>query len=313
VLLLSGTRPRLATGEWIPLPITRRPAFGPILRTARTLRRLFAAGTIDLIQVSTPVAAAVVRVSAALAGRRRPRVVYLVHGFHFQTEFWRWRDAPWYLIERLLATMTDHYEVITRADEAVVARWKKSVTFVPGVGVDLDRVHFEGDRSQAEAELHLEPKQPRALFIGGLSKQKGIPLLAACAREAPDVQWLVVGDGPLESELEGITNVHTAGRRDSIAAPLAACDVLVSFSKREGLPVAVMEAAAAGLPVVAVPNRGTLELARAGVVTALVATKPDIIMHEVRRLAHVDRTPPRVYSEREDVAKMLTADLLGTR
>jgi hypothetical protein len=74
-----------------------------------------------------------------------------------------------------------------------------------------------------------------------------------------------------------------------------------------------MEAAAAGLPVVAVPNRGTLELARAGVVTALVTTRPDMIMHEVRRLAHVDRTPPRVYSEREDVAKMLTADLLATR
>jgi glycosyltransferase involved in cell wall biosynthesis len=239
--------------------------------------------------------------------------VYFVHGFPFQTEFWRLRDAPWYVIERALAPITDHFQVMNRADEALVERWKKSVTFVPGVGVDLDRVRFEGDRGQAEVELRLEPARVRALFIGELSRRKGISLLAACAQDAPDIRWLVVGDGPLHTELVGLPNVDILGRRESIAAPLAACDVFVSFAVREGLPLAVQEAAAAGLPVVAVPNRGTLELARAGVVTALVAARPEAILIEVRRLAEHGRREPRVYARRPDVAVGLVDDLLSTR
>ncbi len=195
---------------------------------------MFARGGVDRIQVSTPVAAALVRVSAAVSGRRRPQVVYLVHGFHFQTEFWRLRDVPWYVFERALAPFTDHYQVITHADEAVVRRWGRSATYVPGVGVDVDRVRFDGDRAAAERELALEPAATRALFIGQLSKQKGMPVLAECARAAPDVRWLVVGEGPLHDELDALPNVDVLGQRDSIAAPLAAADVYVSFSTAKG-------------------------------------------------------------------------------
>ncbi len=274
---------------------------------------MFARGGVDRIQVSTPVAAALVRVSAAVSGRRRPQVVYLVHGFHFQTEFWRLRDVPWYVFERALAPFTDHYQVITHADEAVVRRWGRSATYVPGVGVDVDRVRFDGDRAAAERELALEPAATRALFIGQLSKQKGMPVLAECARAAPDVRWLVVGEGPLHDELDALPNVDVLGQRDSIAAPLAAADVYVSFSTREGLPVAVMEAAAAGLPVVAVPNRGTLELARAGVVSALAAPSPALLVDEVRRLTRQGRGRPRVYATRQEVARELVDDLLAAR
>jgi glycosyltransferase involved in cell wall biosynthesis len=100
--------------------------------------------------------------------------------------------------------------------------------------------------------------------------QKGYPdLLEAFAvirRRFSSAVLLIAGDGPQGAELEarraslGLEDsVHLLGARDDVPELLAAADVFVTASRWEGLPVAVLEAMAAGLPVVAtavgdVPN-----------------------------------------------------------
>jgi sugar transferase (PEP-CTERM/EpsH1 system associated) len=117
--------------------------------------------------------------------------------------------------------------------------------------------------------------------VGRLHPQKGLAdLLVAFAQvreHIPFARLLLVGDGALRAELEaqacalGVSDaVIFAGTRPDVAEILAALDVFVLSSLWEGMPNAVMEAMAAGLPVVATAVGGVPELVVDGVTGLLV-------------------------------------------
>jgi glycosyltransferase involved in cell wall biosynthesis len=94
-----------------------------------------------------------------------------------------------------------------------------------------------------------------------------IEAAAQVFRIKPDAHFVLVGDGPLRPEIEnqaselGITDqVHLLGDRADVSRLVSAFDLLVLASLHEGLPNAVMEAMAAGVPVVATAVGGTKEL-----------------------------------------------------
>jgi Glycosyl transferases group 1 len=66
----------------------------------------------------------------------------------------------------------------------------------------------------------------------------------------PNAKLLLVGQGPLRADLEGRDRVHLLGVRDDVPDILAAADIFALASDWEGLPLAIIEAMAAGLPVV---------------------------------------------------------------
>lgn len=131
--------------------------------------------------------------------------------------------------------------------------------------------------------------RPRVGVIGRLAEQKGhIDLLHALAwvRQVMPVELVVIGDGPLEAELRdaaahlGIAEAVTwLGRRDDVPALLASLDLLVSSSWWEGFPTVILEAMAAGVPVVATDVSGSRELVQPGVTGLLVPA------HQPARLA----------------------------
>ena len=107
------------------------------------------------------------------------------------------------------------------------------------------------------------------LGAGGLERRKGFDLaIDALADPAlADAHLVVAGSGPLRQQLQaqaarlGIAErVHLLGQRADVAALLRAADAFVLPSRREGMPVALMEAMAAGLPVVAARVGGVSEL-----------------------------------------------------
>lgn len=99
-------------------------------------------------------------------------------------------------------------------------------------------------------------------WVGRLSREKGADVfLRAAARvvmEVPEARFVVVGDGPDREALEALIgelhireNVSMLGRRDDIPSVLASVDVMVSSSRQEGLPMAILEGMASGLPLIA--------------------------------------------------------------
>ena len=94
--------------------------------------------------------------------------------------------------------------------------------------------------------------------VGRLAEQKDHETFLAAARLAPEEQFVIVGEGELRARLEGEAgeNVHLTGPRDDIPELLASFAVYAQPSRFEGLCLAVLEAQAAGVPVIATPVGG---------------------------------------------------------
>jgi len=128
-------------------------------------------------------------------------------------------------------------------------------------------------RAATRAELGLNERDVAVLFLGELSERKGVLTAvaaagAAAARGAP-VVLLVAGDGPQADEVAGLASpaVRPLGFRRDAARLLAAADVFVLPSTREGLSFAVLEAMAQGLALVVSDGPGNPEaVGEAGIV-----------------------------------------------
>ncbi len=147
-------------------------------------------------------------------------------------------------------------------------------------GVDLD-----GFRSAPRARAHIFTGLERAklvVLVGNMHTEiKGHPTLIAAApgigSRCPEVRFVLVGDGEMRRDFElaaenaGVTpHFLFCGRRNDVSAILASCDVAVLPSAAEGMPNAVLEYMAAGLPVVATAVGGNLEVIEDGVTGLLV-------------------------------------------
>jgi glycosyltransferase involved in cell wall biosynthesis len=122
-----------------------------------------------------------------------------------------------------------------------------------------------------------EPAAPVVLALARLHARKGIADLVAAAAEVPGATFRIAGDGPERPLLErraremGVSDrVAFLGTRTDAAELLRACTVFVLPSLNEGLPVSVIEAMAAGRPVVATRIEGTDEIVVDGVTGILV-------------------------------------------
>ena len=137
-------------------------------------------------------------------------------------------------------------------------------------------------RAEVRAELGVAPDAPLVVTVANLRATKDHRTLLAAARDVhdvrPDVHFLLVGDGPLRAELEALTAdlglagvVHFLGTRDDVADLLAAADLFVLSSRHEGLPIAMLEAMAAGLPSVLTAVGGIPDVVAGGRAARLVS------------------------------------------
>lgn len=112
-------------------------------------------------------------------------------------------------------------------------------------GVDFD--------PERKAKIRNEPI--KYIYTGSISKRKQIVFLCEGFQnfeKDKDVQLLLLGDGPLLNELNDKydENIKFIGRVDNVDKYLDSCDYFISCSESEGLPNAVMEAMAIGLPCI---------------------------------------------------------------
>jgi glycosyltransferase involved in cell wall biosynthesis len=241
-----------------PIAASRRPApadFVSLVRLVRLVRRA------DVVHVHSAKAGFLGRLAAALTGRRRA-CLFTPNGWSFWAADGLERRV--YLgLERLAArwcrTIVAVSEHERRAGLEAGIGDESAYAVIPN-GIDLDR--YAGAP---------EPVPGRVVMIGRLAPQKRPELAVEALAQVPDAELQLVGDGPLRAEVEaharrlGVeARVHVLGHRDDIPALLGRASCLLLPSDYEGWPFVVMEAMAAGVPVIASSVGGIPELVEHG-------------------------------------------------
>jgi glycosyltransferase involved in cell wall biosynthesis len=209
------------------------------------------------------------RVAAKVAGA--PVVIYTPHNIDVRN---RWLQWLYPYLERVLSFFTDMIISVNETDrirliQRRMARPEKVITIY--YGIDPGRFTLEGSQDEYKQRLGVDPRKPLVLQMGRLREQKApqyfLQAAAEVLREIPDVEFALLGEGPLEPELRRLafelgiaSNVHFLGWREDVPEVLAATDISVLTSLWEGLPYSVLESMAAGKPVVATSVNGTTEL-----------------------------------------------------
>ena len=175
-------------------------------------------------------------------------------------------------------------------------------------GVDRKKFDIYIDKQQKRAELGIRGSGPVIGLGVRLSKQKGITYLLkampAIIPQFPEIMLVLAGEGPLEEDLRqetralGIENhVLFIGPRLDIPDLLKLYDIYVLPSLWEGLPMVLLEAMAAGCPIIATDVGGVSIAVRHGVNGTLVKPEdPETLAKEIIRLLH-DRDIRQLYAD----------------
>lgn len=146
-------------------------------------------------------------------------------------------------------------------------------------GIEVDR--FLRNRAETRAQLEREFDIPAgaklAVTVSVLRAAKGVEVLLDAVERLPGVYFLIVGDGPKRAEWQALAlsnqtaeRVRWAGYRHDVETILAGCDLFVHPSLDDAFPTVLLEAMAAGLPVVASRVGGIPEIVEDGVTGILV-------------------------------------------
>jgi glycosyltransferase involved in cell wall biosynthesis len=203
-------------------------------------------------------------------------VIFLVRREHLQRNAWLFR--PKLTAHRsLYRTLASHVDGVIAVSDDTAAAFRRAVGYrgrnlvvVPN-GVDAERYPAAVDRHALRIQLGFRPEDHVMTMVGTFKRQKGhhflVEAAAAVAPTHPELHLLIVGDGELRDDIErqvernGLKGrIHLLGSRRDVPELLAASDSFVLPSLWEGLPIALIEGMASGLPVVATDVSGTSQV-----------------------------------------------------
>lgn len=253
------------------------------LRALRDLRATIRRFSPDIVHTHSSKAGILGR--AAAAAERVPVVVHSIHGFGFGPHQ---RPALRRLLlaaERWAARRTTRFVAVSRRnleDGVALGLFPPRKAVVIRSGIDLARFRSPRGGERVAAELGIPAGAPVVLQVACFKPQKApgrfVALAARLAGRFPAAHFVLVGDGELRGELEterdaaGLRDrLHLPGWRHDVPAFLELARVVTLTSRFEGLPRALVEALAAGVPVVASAVDGVTEVVRDGVNGFLVA------------------------------------------
>jgi glycosyltransferase involved in cell wall biosynthesis len=265
----------------VPMRTSPHPSdIGVVRRVRRYMREH---GPFDIVHGHSSKGGAIARLAAV--GKHRVRAFYTLHGLIMMDPcLAKWKSLMYLTIERVLALRTERIIAVspeeTRAAKKLLG--ESRIVMVPnGLGpMDLT------PRGKARRDMNVDDDALVIGFVGRLVEQKAPHILfeafARCAKANPHARLAMVGDGPLNADLRQQANelgiadkVIWLGERDARGV-LAGFDVFALSSRKEGLPYVVLEAMAAGLPVVATASAGVEILVSPGI-NGEVVPKDDAI------------------------------------
>ncbi len=249
------------------------------LKAIKQLKKICDKERFDIIHTHTPMGSVVTRLAANKSRKKYgTRVIYTAHGFHF------YKGAPlknwliYYTVEKWMAKYTDTLITINKEDYELAkkkfSKRCKDIQYVPGVGIDEEKFNLkmsEKEKNELREKLGLKKDDFVLIFPARLDANKNqgflIEAMEQLVSEDKRIHLLLPGPDEIDGKYQKLTkelkledNVHFLGFRSDIPKLMKISDISVSSSLREGLPVNIMEAFAAGLPVVAMNCRGMKDL-----------------------------------------------------
>ncbi len=230
-----------------------------LIRLTRFLRR----ESYEIVHTHTSKGGFVGRLAAWLAGV--PIVVHTMHGFAIHEQSPAWARITYSALERLASRWCHRLVSVSEfhrrwALELSICSQAQIQAIPNGITPVAPRDHFEpaglrGQLGAGEGDVLI-------LSPGRLAAGKGIEYLIEAAamlpRGGPKYRVVIAGDGPARLGLERLANdrgvsdlVTFLGFRDDVSELLAASDLVVLPSLREGLSISLLEAMAAGKPIIA--------------------------------------------------------------
>jgi len=309
-----GIRPHIVPGlQRAPHPLHDLRALVGLIRWMRTRRPA-------VVHTHTAKAGFVGRWAARIAGVET--IVHTYHGHVFHSYFGRTKTAIFRWLECRTAAITD--AVITLSEglrDDVAGRYRvvppDRVHVIP-LGLDLSSP--DGVGAAAIRDQHgIVPGAPWIGIIGRLVAVKNHDLFLRAARRVrdhlPEARFLIVGDGELRGRLERLAHdlglgaaVRFTGWIRDVTPLYRALDLVVISSRNEGTPVSLIEALAAGCPVVATDVGGVADLLRAGRWGRLVPSEDEEGL--ARAMIAALRRPPDMATVSPEVRRHHDVDLM---
>lgn len=256
------------------IEFVRTPYSKKNIKAYKALRELMSKERITVLDTHNPVASILSRIAAKQCAINK--IVYTVHGFFF------YKGAPlknkliYKPIEFVMARLTDAL-IVTNLEDYEVAKKMKvrgKAYYVHGVGVDVSNItDLKVNRKEKREELGIPSDAILLCSIGECIRRKNqeTSIRAFATIDNPNLYYVVVGDGELYEHLKSVVKelgverrVILPGYRADANEILKVSDIYVFPSYQEGLSVALMQAMAAELPVVASEIRGNVDCVENG-------------------------------------------------
>jgi len=179
-------------------------------------------------------------------------------------------------IYKLTLARVDAVTAQTNDMKGAIQRLCPRDIFIIPNGVDIDRFS-RISKEKAQTELNMKGNEKILLFVGRLNLIKGVRYLIEAAdiikQKCENARLLIVGDGEERQNLEELARklnlsqyISFIGQvpHETVAEYMAASDLFILPSLSEGFPVTILEAMAAGLPIVTTGVRGMPEIVKEG-------------------------------------------------
>jgi len=246
------------------------------IRVGFQLAKLIREHQFDLIHVHASKPGFLVRVAALGTGIP---ILYSPHCFAFHAGAGGITILITSFLERLAAFFTTRFVVVSEGERELACQYRvgrQEQFTVIYTGIDPVPFRLPVDISDLKASLGIPVSAQVIGSVGRLSIQKSpsdfVRVAEVIHRSKSDAHFVWVGEGPLEQDVRKLSTslqldsaIHWLGQRSDVQKLLHLFDCLILTSRWEGFPLVVLEAMAAGVPVVATDILGTRELIQHGV------------------------------------------------
>lgn len=251
----------------------RRSSLIKNLSTFKMCRELFQREKFDMTHCHTETGGLITRM--AMSQKTKTKYVFTPHGMSFYKGCPLKNRILYYSIEKWICNKMDAVLAMNKEEYEVLQNWKRNNEwYIHGAGIDIDAVkNTVVDKVKKRKEFGVPTDAFLILSIGELNENKNHEtIIKALAKiNNTKIYYLICGEGDLKSKLQNLctslnlsNRVIFGGYRRDIFEILNIADIFVFPSFHEGLPVSVMEAMVAGLPIVCSNIRGNVELVEHG-------------------------------------------------